>query len=778
MTMKQIRKNDRFLEAVTLLEMIVAMAIMAVILAAILPQFRAIQNSWASKQGNSEVLQNARVFTEHVNRHLSKATRITAVSSSTETNGHIEFENMDGNNLRYDIDGGYIQFGDLDLSSFYDLAGPVGSLTFACYDHCDLDTPMADINDFNDIRFVTAQAVFTNTSGLDKTITASAYIRTNSVTGSESEVVAWFELDDQNGLTASDSSGNTYNGTLTNMNGDEWTYGPVGGAIEFDGDNDIIITETSATQMQVGSDYTASVWIYTEQNQKPWAGIFSRCTASGDDNLYTLQFNNDTERYLTVYHPQSGNRWETNYTQTDFYDIWRHITIVYDSSSPTTKLYIDGELIDDTTSLTQGPGNENGKFHIGGERTATSSYVFKGKIDDLRIYNRVLGDSKIAELAGPWDVNSVSNSEFSAYNSETPALSKIDTTHYLCAVEGPGEDGWAVVLTIDSNDWSVSMETPFEFDNSRGMEPALAQIDNTHYLCAYRGPDNDGWAAVLEVDPSDWSISSGSAHEFDDSYCETPVLTKIDDNHYLCAYHGPDGDGWALVLEVDDSDWSISGTRSSNGFEFDTYDCDYPDLARIDDTHYLCVYEGWLFTMSGIGLILEVDTSDWSLSSTGGMTFDFWSGGNPTLAQIDEEHFLCAYEGVDSDGTALVLSVNTATWTINDETPLEYDTNNGRQPSLSQIDKSRYLCSYRGPNDDGWAVLLTVDLDNWTISGGREDISYEFDTSTGICPVLSKINDMYHLCVYEGPDNDGWSNVLNVAVYPPDPNTSTDQILP
>ena len=75
----------------TLLEMIIAMAIMAIVFAAIVPQFRIILNSWDSKAGAAEALQNGRVLMDHISRNLSKAKRITVVSASTVTNGYIQF---------------------------------------------------------------------------------------------------------------------------------------------------------------------------------------------------------------------------------------------------------------------------------------------------------------------------------------------------------------------------------------------------------------------------------------------------------------------------------------------------------------------------------------------------------------------------------------------------------------------------------------------------------------------------------------------------------------
>jgi len=166
--------------AITLLETVIALAIITIIFAAVLPQFRVINNSWDTKQGNAEVLQNGRVFTDHINHNISKAVKITAVSNSTETNGYIQFLDNDGNNLRYEVADSYVQFGA--VGSLSDLAGPVSQLRFSCYDACDLDTSL-DIStaDVNDIRLVKTETILTNSASLsqNKTFTAYAYLRTN-----------------------------------------------------------------------------------------------------------------------------------------------------------------------------------------------------------------------------------------------------------------------------------------------------------------------------------------------------------------------------------------------------------------------------------------------------------------------------------------------------------------------------------------------------------------------------------------------------------------------
>ena len=101
--------------AVTLVELLISMAIMAVVFAAVVPQLKVIHNSWDSKVGAFETIQNGRVLTDHLNRNLASAVKITDVSGPTDLNGYIEFENNDANSIRYEIDGttNYVKFGQI-----------------------------------------------------------------------------------------------------------------------------------------------------------------------------------------------------------------------------------------------------------------------------------------------------------------------------------------------------------------------------------------------------------------------------------------------------------------------------------------------------------------------------------------------------------------------------------------------------------------------------------------------------------------------------------------
>jgi type II secretory pathway pseudopilin PulG len=194
----------RFHRAMTLLELVLAMVMITIIFAAVLPQFAAIRNSWDSKQGSSEAIQNGRVLMDHISRNLSEAVRITAVSESFDTDGFIEFEDADGNTMRYDITGDdYVEYGV--VGGLSDLAGLVSSLTFTCYDACNLDTPLSSVTDVNSIRAVKVDATFTNSAsmGQDKAFTALVYLRTNG------DVSACWQHKDIGSVAAAGSASST-----------------------------------------------------------------------------------------------------------------------------------------------------------------------------------------------------------------------------------------------------------------------------------------------------------------------------------------------------------------------------------------------------------------------------------------------------------------------------------------------------------------------------------------------------------------------------------------
>lgn len=159
--------RTRFHRGLTLLEMVIAVAIIAILFAVLVPQLRAIQNSWDAKAGRAENLQNCRILMDHLDRNLSTAMRIVEVTELSEIDGYIIYEDNDANSWRYKHTSDKVKFGSGGVDTGQLLTRPVNSFRIFCYEASDLDTPLNPVTDPNIIRMVKVEATFPNLGGKD-----------------------------------------------------------------------------------------------------------------------------------------------------------------------------------------------------------------------------------------------------------------------------------------------------------------------------------------------------------------------------------------------------------------------------------------------------------------------------------------------------------------------------------------------------------------------------------------------------------------------------------
>lgn len=483
-------QRQKLVLGLTLVEMVIAMAIMTIIFAAILPQFRIIQNSWDTQAGAAETLQNGRVLIDHLNRNLSKAVRITAVSSSSETNGYIEFQDNDANNVRYDVNSisDYVEFGL--VGSLSNLAGPVSRLQFTCYDALDLSTPITDVNA---IRSVKVETTLINSAKLDQDMTFStqAYIRTNALP--------------------------TTGGNISNLS-EPW--------LEFE-------TQTCKTPALCQINNTHYLCVYEGPGSPSgggWAvvlivnlGDWTIAKASPFEfvsyGVSPALAKIDTAHYICAYEGAQSDGYAVVLTvDTGNWSISKATPFEFDTKNALTPALAK---IDDTHYLC----------------------VYEGFQEDATAV--ILTVNPIT-----WEITKGTPFEFDG-TGEMPAFCQIDSTNYLCAYSDQSAIGYSIIFTVDPITWEVSNPgAPYEFDLN-GQTPALAKMEGTNYLCAYGGEGYDGWAVSLTIDTGNWSISKGTPFEFDIVQGIASAICQVDNTHYLCAYDGNISIGTAGVFQVE-----------------------------------------------------------------------------------------------------------------------------------------------------------------------------------------------------------------------------------
>ncbi|MBN2314030.1 MAG: tetratricopeptide repeat protein [Sedimentisphaerales bacterium] len=199
-------------------------------------------------------------------------------------------------------------------------------------------------------------------------------------------LVGWWKLDETRGTGAEDSSDNANNGTL--MGGPRWvpSGGKVGGALEFDGNDDY-----------VDSGYTDNLACWTVA-----AWVKSPAAPSGENQSgpvhreknYQINWNHMDDAFRGSAGVCVGGQWHGAGFGNLRADTWYHLAATYDGEN--LKAYKDGKLITDNGDPSGPPEVEGESLKFG--RHAMNEAHFRGTVDDVRVYNYALNDDEIGSI--------------------------------------------------------------------------------------------------------------------------------------------------------------------------------------------------------------------------------------------------------------------------------------------------------------------------------------------------------------------------------------------
>jgi hypothetical protein len=202
-------------------------------------------------------------------------------------------------------------------------------------------------------------------------------------------LVAWWKLDETQGLTAADSSGHGNSATVQNG---EWSAGADGGALLLDGSNDSVVTvPVSDTLRSTASGITVAARAFRtkEHNVALVAHGYPTLFFGFHGSQFKWQISLDNGRNGTCY---ADRKYRAELNR------WHHVAATYNGW--VARLYVDGEEIckDWTWGSIKMPETP---FTIGSYLDDDGKIVdeMSGLIDDVRIYNRALSASEIRELA-------------------------------------------------------------------------------------------------------------------------------------------------------------------------------------------------------------------------------------------------------------------------------------------------------------------------------------------------------------------------------------------
>lgn len=204
-----------------------------------------------------------------------------------------------------------------------------------------------------------------------------------------SDLVAHWKFDESSGSVASDSSGRNNHASLINFPWDDsmWVPGRIGGALQFnipdDGDDDQVVTDFPVV-LDNQDSFTFAFWA----RRLPGANPFN-------------------PRFITPVSDQHWVLW-TPGTGVGFYvpsptpdppeGAWRHYVVLYDRAGSSYSVYVDGaRVVNNIAAARPEPGETQ---WVLGHKELLEDHrdPWRGFLDDMRMYNRLLTESDVQEL--------------------------------------------------------------------------------------------------------------------------------------------------------------------------------------------------------------------------------------------------------------------------------------------------------------------------------------------------------------------------------------------
>lgn len=195
------------------------------------------------------------------------------------------------------------------------------------------------------------------------------------------------------GMRLRDFSGNRHHGVLTNMTDSDWTFGPHGHALDYDGSNDFT-TCGDIPLMNGASRLTLTAWF---KQAVPGNGRTAVAKFSDNSNRVLLGHDGATLFFILA---NGGNTFGSIATTSV---VWTHHAMVFDGTqtgnSARLKGYINGAL--QTLAYTgtipaTAPSIAAAPFDIGRQGAA---FFATARIGEVCLYNRPLSQREVSLLS-------------------------------------------------------------------------------------------------------------------------------------------------------------------------------------------------------------------------------------------------------------------------------------------------------------------------------------------------------------------------------------------
>lgn len=253
----------------------------------------------------------------------------------------------------------------------------------------------------------TAQRPTTPTDGMIRKNTTTSALEFYDTNGGWTSINTWLDSQPmgdfsqvvgygfENNLL--DYSG-AYNATSSNMT---YSSGYYGQAATFNGSNSVVNYPTSLV-VSGNSARSISLWSFitsgaTGRQLLVGTGIHGTTNAAFDFEANSYSAGSISTNY-GIHWWGNGQKFSGN--SGVIYNQWVHLVVTHSGGnlSAATRLYINGAYVGDLSAINQTFSTSGATVHQSGYRTLYSDMPLNGKIDQYRLFNRVLTDAEINKI--------------------------------------------------------------------------------------------------------------------------------------------------------------------------------------------------------------------------------------------------------------------------------------------------------------------------------------------------------------------------------------------
>jgi hypothetical protein len=277
---------------------------------------------------------------------------------------------------------------------------------------------------------------------------------------------------------ANDESGNGNNGTINGATLTTDRFGNSNNAYSFDGLSNFIEIPSSSS-LQVKSAYTISTWVFMDyQNYQSidQHSIISKIADGDWYGGYELRINNLSNSNNVGAFSTAGNIGGVNIgigTPNVVTAQWYFVTVTYDSS--VLKIYLNNIEVGNTLiSGNLQTSNNRLRFGRRGEGNSYNCW-YKGKIDDIGIWNRALTQQ---EITGLYNAANANECQSLVINTGILSFNPVTYNNTVTVYPNPANDQ----ITIDCGTIANVKGYQIKIVNTLGQEVFSGAMNTQQYV--------------------------------------------------------------------------------------------------------------------------------------------------------------------------------------------------------------------------------------------------------------------------------------------------------